>query len=62
MKFSGRQVVMVSKQFCFRHLIHYHQYHKYKDKALIKGYGSFCRIPSKRGALSNALVVEKKKV
>ena len=58
MKFSGRQVVMISKKFCFSYLIHY-QYHKYKDKGLIKGYGSFYRISFKRGSLSYALVAKK---
>ena len=60
MKFPGRQVVMVSKQFGFSHLTHY-QYHKYHEQGLIKGYGSFCRVLSKRGPLSNVLVEKKKK-
>ena len=60
MKFPGRQVVMVSKQFGFSHLTHY-QYHKYQEQGLIKGYGSFCRVLSKRGPLSNVLVEKKKK-
>ena len=60
MKFPGRQVVMVSKQFGFSHLTHY-QYHKKADEGLIKGYGSFCRVLSKRGPLSNVLVDKKKK-
>jgi large subunit ribosomal protein L10e len=60
MKFPGRQVVMVSKQFGFSHMTHY-QYHKYADNGMIKGYGSFCRVLSKRGPLSNILVDKKKK-
>ena len=60
MKFPGRQVVMVSKTFGFSHLTHY-QYHKKAEDGLIKGYGSFCRVLSKRGPLSNVLVEKKKK-
>ena len=60
MKFPGSQVAMVSKQFGFSHLTHY-QYHKYAENGMIKGYGSFCRVLSKRGPLSNILVEKKKK-
>ena len=60
MKFPGKQVVMISKQFGFSHLTHY-QYHKYADNGMIKGYGSFCRVLSKRGPLSNILDDKKKK-
>ena len=42
-----------------RHLTHY-QNHKYKEQILIKGYGSFFRIFSKRDSISNVLVEKKK--
>ena len=61
MKFPGRQVVMVSKNFGFSHLTHY-QYLKFAEQGLIKGDGAFCRVLSKRGPLSNILVDNKKKL
>ena len=61
MMLPGRQVVMVSKQFRLSHLTHY-QYHKYLGQGLIKGYGSFCRVLSKRGPLSNVLFEKKKSI
>ena len=60
MKFPGTQVGMISKHFGFSHLTHY-QYHKFADNRMIKGYGSFCRVLSKRGPLSNILVDKIKK-
>lgn len=61
MKFPGRQVVMVSKNFGFSHMTHY-QYRQAENKGEIRSYGSFCRIQTKRGDLiKNLKEIEKNK-
>ena len=54
MKFPGRQNVVVSKRMGFSDLTH-QQYLKAKKEGEIKNDGSFCRIMSKRGPLTNIL-------
>ena len=61
MKFPGSQVAMVSKQFGFSHLTHY-KYHKFADYGMIKGYGYFCRVLSKRGPHSNILLIKRRSI
>ena len=60
MKFPGRQVVMVSKKFGFSDLTHY-EFRKYEKEDMIKGYGSFCRVESKRGPLKKENFIKKQK-